>query len=285
MITPFTRDGDLDLAATGVVVEHLLATGHDGIVVSGTTGEAPTTTDAEKDALLREVIAVAGGRARVLAGVGTFDTRHSVDLARAAEAAGADGLLVVTPYYSKPPQAGIIQHFRTIGDATGLDILVYDIPGRSAVPITTESLITLAEHPRIVAVKDAKGDLFEAADVMRRTGMAYYSGADELNLAHLTQGASGVVSVVGHVAGAALARQVAAVAAGDLVTAVAVHHEMIPLTRAMMQVTQGAITSKAALQYLGVLEHRALRPPQMAATDAEYDMLAAVLDAAGYRPA
>ena len=285
MVTPFTPDGELDLAAAGAVVEHLLAHGNDGIVVSGTTGEAPTTSDAEKDALLREVVTVAGGRATVLAGVGSNDTRHTVELARAAEAAGADGLLVVTPYYSKPPQAGIIQHFRTVADSTGLDVLVYDIPGRAAVPITTESLITLGEHPRIVAVKDAKGDLFEAATVMSRTGLAYYSGADELNLAHLTQGAAGAVSVVGHVAGDAIARQVTAVAEGDLAAAVAVHHEMIPVTRAMMQVTQGAIMSKAALQYLGVLTHRTMRLPQVAATDAEYDALAAVLDTAGYRPA
>ena len=285
MVTPFTDDGELDLSAAGAVVEHLLANGHDGIVVSGTTGEAPTTTDAEKDALLREVVRVVDGRAQVLAGVGTNDTRHTVELAKAAEAAGADGLLVVTPYYSKPPQAGIVAHFRAVADATGLNVLVYDIPGRAAVPITTASLIELGEHPRIVAVKDAKGDLFEAATVMSQAGLAYYSGADELNLAHLTQGGSGVVSVVGHVAGRAIRRQVDAVAAGDLATAVAVHHEMIPVTRAMMQVIQGASSSKAALQYLGVLPNRLLRSPQQPATDAEYQALVAVLDAAGYRPA
>ena len=285
MVTPFTEDGELDLAGAGAVVEHLLANGHDGIVVSGTTGEAPTTTDAEKDALLREVVRVVGGRAKVVAGVGTNDTRTTVELARAAEAAGADGVLVVTPYYSKPSQAGIIQHFRTVADATGLDVLLYDIPGRAGVPVSTQSLITLAEHPRIVAVKDAKGDLFESATVMAHTDLAYYSGSDELNLAHLTQGAAGAVSVVGHVAGAAIARQVAAVAAGDLATALAVHHEMIPVTRAMMQVIQGAASSKAALQYLGVLKNRTMRLPQTAATDAEYQALVTVLDAAGYRPA
>ena len=285
MVTPFTEDGELDLAGAGAVVEHLLANGHDGIVVSGTTGEAPTTTDAEKDALLREVVRVVGGRAKGVAGVGTNDTRTTVVLARAAEAAGADGVLVVTPYYSKPSQAGIIQHFRTVADATGLDVLLYDIPGRAGVPVSTQSLITLAEHPRNVAVKDAKGDLFESATVMAHTDLAYYSGSDELNLAHLTQGAAGAVSVVGHVAGAAIARQVAAVAAGDLATALAVHHEMIPVTRAMMQVIQGAASSKAALQYLGVLKNRTMRLPQTAATDAEYQALVTVLDAAGYRPA
>lgn len=284
MVTPFTVDGDLDLDAAGRVAEHLLANGHDGILVSGTTGEAPTTTDEEKERLLRAVIEAVDGRATVLAGVGTNDTAHSVELARAAHKAGAQGLLVVTPYYSKPPQAGIIAHFREIADATDLGVLVYDIPGRAGIPISTQTLLTLGEHDRILAVKDAKGDLFEAATVMAGSDLAYYCGADELNLAYLTQGGSGVVSVVGHVAGTAIAQQIKAVDEGDLATAVRIHHEMIPVTRAMMQVTQGVITSKAALQYLGVLTNRTLRLPLVAATDAEYDALVAVLAAAGHHP-
>ncbi|MFV0460633.1 MAG: 4-hydroxy-tetrahydrodipicolinate synthase [Actinomycetales bacterium] len=277
MITPFADDGSLDLDAAGKVATFLVDQGNDGLVVSGTTGESPTTTDAEKVDLLRVVIDAVGDRATVVAGVGSNDTAHTVEAARAAERAGAAGLLVVTPYYSKPPQTGLLAHFTTVADATGLPVLVYDIPGRAGVPIQRDTMLRLGEHPRIVAVKDAKGDLFEVADVMAHSDLAYYSGIDELNLAHLTQGGSGVVSVVGHVASEQLRSLVDAVDACDLATAAAVHRDLIPVTKAVMHITQGAIMSKAGLQLLGVLGNREVRLPLVPATDDEVTALAAVL--------
>src|SRR5207342_2500748 len=200
MVTPFDRDGGLDLDAAQRLAGHLVDAGNDGLVISGTTGESPTTTDEEKDALLRAVLEAVGDRARVIAGVGTNDTQHTVELARAAEKAGAHGLLVVTPYYSKPPQSGLVAHFSAVADTVGVPIALYDIPGRTGIPIQTGTLLRLAEHERIVAVKDAKGDLFAGSEVMARTGLAYYSGDDALNLAWLAHGAAGMISVVGHVA-------------------------------------------------------------------------------------
>jgi 4-hydroxy-tetrahydrodipicolinate synthase len=289
MVTPFPDGGELDLDAVGPVTEHLLGLGNVVLVVSGTTGEATTTTDAEKDALLRAVVGVAGGRACVLAGVGTADTAHSVELARAAERAGADGLLVVTPYYSRPSQAGIGAHFTAVADATGLPVMLYDIPGRSAVPIATDTLLRLAAHPRIVAVKDATGDLPRAVTVLAATDLAWWSGADELNLALLAVGAVGVISVVGHVAGARYAALVAAVTRGDLTAAHEIERRLLPLVAALMTPGPGAVTAKAALQLLGVLGSRAVRLPYLPATPAEVariaDALSATgLDAAGPRP-
>ena len=199
MVTPFTADGALDLDGAQRLAAHLVDAGNDGLVVNGTTGESPTTGDAEKAQLVRAVVDAVGDRAFVVAGAGTNDTRHSLELARAAQDAGAHGLLAVTPYYSKPPQEGLLRHFTAIADATELPVMLYDIPGRSGVPINTETMVRLAEHPRIVANKDAKGDLGRASWAIARSGLAWYSGDDMLNLPLLSVGAVGFVSVVGHV--------------------------------------------------------------------------------------
>ena len=281
MVTPFHDDGGLDLDGAARLASHLVDDGCDGLVISGTTGESPTTTDMEKDQLLRAVLDAVGGRATIVAGVGTYDTHHTVELAQQAEKAGAHGLLVVTPFYNKPPQEGLARHFRASADATGLPVMLYDIPGRSGVPITTETLIRLAEHERIVAVKDAKGDLFASAEVMARTELAYYSGDDALNLAHLTQGAAGVVSVVAHVAAARYAAMVQAVSAGDLAEAIRLHRQLLPAVRAIMTRTQGAIMAKAAAQLAGVLDSRAMRLPLVEATEEQVAELRADLAAAG----
>lgn len=281
MVTPFRPDGSLDLAAAGSLAEHLVATGHDGLVVSGTTGESPTTTDEEKDALLRAVLDAVGDRATVVAGVGTNDTRHTVELARAAEKAGAHGLLVVTPYYNKPPQAAVLAHFETVADATGLPVMLYDIPARAGVPIETETLVRAAEHDRIVAVKDAKSDLYGTAQVLARTDLAFYSGEDALNLPLLTLGGSGIVSVVSHVAGREYAAMVAAVDAGDLVTARTVGSRLLPAVRGIMTRTQGAVAVKAALELTGVLPGRTVRQPLLPATTAEVEAIRADLALAG----
>jgi 4-hydroxy-tetrahydrodipicolinate synthase len=273
MVTPFTADGALDLDAAQRLAAHLVELGNDGLVVSGTTGESPTTSDGEKEALLRAVVEAVGGRATVVAGVGTYDTAHSVELAEHAAKAGAHGLLVVTPYYSKPPTEGLVQHFTAVADATELPVMLYDIPPRSAVRIGTPALLRLAAHPRIVAVKDATGDLFAGSEVMAETDLAFYSGDDVLNLAWLAHGAAGAVSVVGHVAADRYRAMVTAVDAGDLPAARAIHDGLIPAVKALMTRTQGAITSKAALQLQGVLEHRTMRLPLVAATDDEVEQL------------
>lgn len=284
MVTPFHADGALDPDAAAALAEHLVAHGHDGLVVNGTTGESPTTSDAEKDAVLRAVVEAVGDRVPVVAGVGTNDTRHTVELAHQAERAGAAGLLVVTPYYSKPPQAGLLRHFRAVADATGLPVMLYDIPGRTGVPIATETLLRLAEHPRIVAVKDAKGDLLAGSEVMAGTGLAFYSGDDGLNLAWLALGAAGIVSVVAHVAGDAYAAMGRAVRAGDLASARAVHTALLPAVKALMSPrSQGVITTKAALAALGLIPTRTTRLPLLDATDEETTVVVSALTEAGLR--
>jgi 4-hydroxy-tetrahydrodipicolinate synthase len=280
MVTPFRSDGSLDLDAAQALAAHLVDHGHDGLVVSGTTGESPTTSDDEKDRLLRAVLEAVGGRARVVAGTGTNDTHHTVELSRAAEKAGAHGCLVVTPYYNKPPQAALVAHFRSTADAVGIPVILYDIPGRTGTPIEYDSLVALAGHERILAVKDAKGDLFEGSRVMAETGLAYYSGDDPMNLAWLSYGGTGVISVVGHLYGDDYASMVAAVERSDLAGALEVHRRLIPAVRAIMdKSSQGAIRAKAALQSAGLIPERTVRPPLLPASDDEVTRLATALAA------
>jgi 4-hydroxy-tetrahydrodipicolinate synthase len=280
MVTPFRAGGDLDSEAAASLAVHLVDDGCDGLVVSGTTGESPTTSDAEKDALLRAVLEAVGDRAKVVAGVGTNDTAHTIELAHQAAKAGAHGLLVVTPYYSKPPQEGLIAHFEAVADATDLPVMLYDIPSRASVPINTETLMALAGHPRIVAVKDAKNDLYAGSWVMARTDLAYYSGSDELNLAWLAHGAAGVVSVVGHVAAKHYRQMVTAMDDGDLAAARRVNDQMLAAVRGIMTRTQGAIMAKAALELAGTTTGRTVRLPLIAATDEQVALLRADLEEA-----
>ncbi|NRQ50322.1 4-hydroxy-tetrahydrodipicolinate synthase [Aeromicrobium stalagmiti] len=282
MVTPFTREGELDLDAAQKVASHLVDQGNDGLVVSGTTGEAPTTTVDEDGRLLAAVLEAVGDRASIVAGVGTNDTRHSVELAQQAKKAGAHGTLIVTPYYSKPPQSGLLAHFTEVaraGDDT--PVMLYDIPGRSGIAIADETYVALADTPQIVAMKDATGDLDRGVWLMNETGIRIYSGDDTLNLPWLAMGASGIVSVVAHAAGRPYAEMVAAVDAGDLATARAINTRLQPAVRAMMNHTQGAITSKAALQLLGVLDHRTMRAPLPAATEEEVAIVRDGLVASG----
>ena len=282
MVTPFTSAGELDLDAAQHLAAHLVDAGNDGLVISGTTGESATTTDDEKERLVRAVVEAVGDRARVVAGAGSNNTHHTVELARSAEKAGAHGLLLVTPYYNKPPQEGLARHFETAADATGLPVMLYDIPGRTGTPIETETLVRLGAHDRITAVKDAKGDLFAGSDVMARTDLAFYSGDDPLNLAWLTHGGVGVVSVVAHVAAARYADMVRAVDSGDLATAIGVHRGLIPVVLAIMtKSSQGAIMAKAALHAQGVIPTRTTRPPLVDATDAQVAELRTALETGG----
>jgi 4-hydroxy-tetrahydrodipicolinate synthase len=280
MTTPFAADGSLDVEGAGRLATYLVDVQHnDALVVNGTTGESPTTTDAEKETLLRAVVEAVGDRARIVAGVGTNDTRHTVELARAAEKAGVHGLLVVTPYYNKPPQAGILRHFTTVADAVGLPVMLYDIPHRAGVPIATETLCRAAQHERIVAVKDAKGDLGAVAWTLARTDLAYYSGEDMLNLPLLALGAVGVVSVVGHLVGPRLAELIAAVESGDLVKARAVNESLLPVYTGIFR-SQGTIMVKAALRELG-LPSGPVRPPLVDATPEQIGQLRTDLAAGG----
>ncbi|MFD8387464.1 4-hydroxy-tetrahydrodipicolinate synthase [Streptomyces sp. NPDC059679] len=251
MVTPFTADGALDLDGAQRLAAHLVDAGNDGLVVNGTTGESPTTSDAEKAQLVRAVVEAVGDRAHVVAGASTNDTRHSLELARAAEQAGAHGLLAVTPYYSKPPQEGLFRHFTAIADATELPVMLYDIPGRSGVPISTETIVRLAEHPRIVANKDAKGDLGRASWAIARSRLAWYSGDDMLNLPLLSVGAVGFVSVVGHLVTPELRALLEAHLSGDVAKATEIHQKLLPVFTGMFR-TQGVITTKAALTLQGL---------------------------------
>jgi 4-hydroxy-tetrahydrodipicolinate synthase len=282
MVTPMTTSGAVDYDGAARLAEYLVTDmRNDGLVISGTTGESPTTSDAEKARLLTAVLEAVGDRAIVVAGVGTNDTAHSCELARAAEEAGAHGLLVVTPYYNKPPQSGLVGHFTAVADATGLPNLLYDIPGRTGTPIAPETLIQLAEHPRIVAVKDAKGDFGAGSKVMLATSLAFYSGDDMVNLPWLSLGAAGFVSVVGHVVGDRLHDMIDAYLAGRVGEALAIHRELLPVYTGLFR-SQGVIMTKAALALIG-LPGGPVRAPLPNATEAEIDRLRTDLAAGGVK--
>jgi 4-hydroxy-tetrahydrodipicolinate synthase len=278
MVTPFDSSGALDVAAVGALAERLVADGSDGILVNGTTGESPTTTDAEKDAIVRAVVEAVGDRATVVTGVGTYDTAHSIELARQAEAAGAHGALIVSPYYSRPQQTGLLAHFRAVADASGLPVMLYDIPPRAVVQIEPNTLVELAHHPRITAVKDAKGDLHAGSKVLAATDLAYYSGDDPLTLPWMSVGAVGVVSIISHVVGPHVRAMVDAALAGDYVTARAIHLALMPVHRAMSRTGGGAglVFAKAALTAAGFPAGHP-RLPQVPATAVQIERIEADL--------
>jgi 4-hydroxy-tetrahydrodipicolinate synthase len=280
MVTPFHPDGSLDTDGAGRLATYLVdEQGNDGLIISGTTGESPTTSDAEKEALLRAVIEAVGDRAHVIAGVGTYDTHHSVELARAAEKAGAHALLAVTPYYNRPPQSGLVRHFTTIADATGLPVVLYDIPVRTGTAIATETLFRLGEHERIVAVKDAKGEIAETSRLTRDSGLAFYSGDDKNTLAYLAVGAVGVVGVPTHLFGRQTKEMILAFESGDHAGALARHQDLLPIFLGFFR-TQGVILTKAALGEQG-LPAGPVRSPLVDATEAEVAQLRADCAQAG----
>ncbi|MFV2016979.1 4-hydroxy-tetrahydrodipicolinate synthase [Micromonospora sp. LOL_023] len=272
MVTPLSDDGSLDLDGAARLASYLVdEQANDALVISGTTGESPTTTDEEKAQLLRVVIETVGDRARVVAGVGTNDTRHTIELAAAAEKAGAHGVLVVTPYYNKPPQAGLVRHFTEVADATGLPVMAYDIPHRAGVALTNETLARIAEHERIVAVKDAKGDLAATSWVTSRTDLAFYCGDDALTLPTLAIGGVGLVGTSTHLTGALTKQMIEAYVAGDHAAALALHRRLLPLFTGIFR-GPGTILVKAALAVLG-LPAGPVRSPLVDATEAELDQL------------
>jgi 4-hydroxy-tetrahydrodipicolinate synthase len=278
MVTPMRADGSVDLDAAQRLATHLVDNGHDGIVVSGTTGESPTTSGSEKDALLRAVLDAVGDRAVIIAGAGSNDTASSVESVQAAAKAGAHAVLAVCPYYNKPPQAGLVAHFTALADASDLPVMVYDIPGRSGIAIAADTYLRIAEHDRITAVKDARGDLWLASSLMQQTGLDWYSGDDAMNLAHFANGAVGFVGVTSQVSPAAYRRMADAAAEGRMADLRAVHREVAPVVDAVMNITQGAIMAKAALALQGVIDTAVVRLPLVEADDEQKAALRAALD-------
>jgi 4-hydroxy-tetrahydrodipicolinate synthase len=280
MVTPFAADGSLDLDAAAALATHLVdEQRNDALVINGTTGESPTTSDDEKLRLLRTVIAAVGDRAQVIAGVGTFDTAHTIHLAREAAGAGADGLLVVTPYYSRPPQDAIGAHFLAVADATDVPVILYDIPHRAGVPIETETLLRVAEHPRIVAVKDAKGLPVQSAIVMAGSDLAFYAGDDAMLLPLLSVGGVGVVGTSTHFSGARTAEVIAAWLAGDPDTAIALYRALLGVYQGVFA-TQGVMLVKAGLAARG-RPVGSVRAPLLDASESQTSTFVALLDAAG----
>jgi 4-hydroxy-tetrahydrodipicolinate synthase len=281
MVTPFAADGSVDLDAVQKVATYLVDNGNDGLVVSGTTGEAPTTTIEEDGEILRAVIAAVGDRASVVAGIGTNDTRHSIQLNQQAQKVGADGVLLVTPYYNRPTQDGLVAHFQAVAAAGDLPIMLYDIPARAGTTIAPETYALVAADKKFVAVKDAVGNLFRGVKIMRETGLAFYSGDDVMNLGWLTHGGVGIASVVAHVAGNRYAEMAACVEKGDVPGALAIYGDLAPLVDVVMNRVQGVMTAKAGLQLLGVLSNRAVRLPLVQADDATVDALREAMTTAG----
>ena len=281
MVTPFTPEGEIDVEAAQHLAVTLVDDGADMILLAGTTGEAPTTHLPEKQTLLREVKDALGGRAMLMAGAGSNDTAHAVRIGVGSQAAGAQGLLINAPYYNRPSQEGVYRHIMSVVEATDLPVMIYDIPGRTGVRIEDDTLARLAEHERVLAVKDATGDVEQGFQRMEATGLEYYSGDDGLNFAWLAHGASGVVSVVGHADAHSWREMITEVDAGDLAGARAVAQRMRPLVRAIMGGGQGAVMAKEALLLQGRIPCAELRLPLVRAGAQDVAALKTTLEACG----
>ena len=269
LVTPMNTDGEVDWASTERLIDNVVSNGADGVVVTGTTGETSTLTDAEKLKLVEVAKSVAGGRAKIITGGGSNETAHAMQLYKESAKRGADGVMIVTPYYSKPSQAGVLTHFRLIADATDLPVILYDIPGRAGIPIAYDTFHRAAKHPNIVAVKDAKGDLAQASRIMNETDLIYFSGDDSNVLPHLSIGATGLIGVTANVAPAAYRALVDATNNNDFNRALEVHNSLEPLQRALMTHVPGTVASKYALHGLGVIDSPRVRLPLVGPEDAE----------------
>ncbi|HEY8393565.1 MAG TPA: 4-hydroxy-tetrahydrodipicolinate synthase [Thermaerobacter sp.] len=262
MVTPFDREGRVDAARAAELARRLVDAGSDGIVVAGTTGESPTLTPEERLAVLRAVLDAVGDRVFVWMGTGTNDTATSIRLTREAEEAGAHGVMLVTPYYNKPPQAGLLEHFRAIAAATRLPVMVYNVPGRTACNMEPETLVRLVEAaPNVVAVKEASGNLDQIGEIRRRLPRPFrvYAGDDSFTLPVLAIGGDGVVSVASHLVAGELRRMVEAFREGRVEEASAIHQRLLPLFKALFW-TANPIPVKTALRLLG-FDAGGFRPP------------------------
>jgi 4-hydroxy-tetrahydrodipicolinate synthase len=261
LVTPMTADGEVDWPGVEKLIDACIQQGADGIVVTGTTGETSTLTDAEKLRLVEVGKDVAAGRAKIITGGGSNETAHAIDLYQKSEKAGADGIMIVTPYYNKPTQAGVLTHFRLIADSTDLPVIMYDIPGRTGIPLKYETILRLAKHPNILAVKDAKGDLSEVSRVLNQTDLMYFSGDDANVLPELAIGATGLIGVTANIASGPYRTIVDAVNRGDLAAATEQHKRLEPLVRAVMTHVPGTVAAKYVLHGLGRISSPRVRLP------------------------
>ena len=281
LVTPMNAEGEVDWAATEKHIDYVISNGADGVVVTGTTGETSTLTDAEKIKLVEVGKSVSNGRAKIITGGGSNETAHAMQLYKASEKAGADGVMIVTPYYNKPTQAGVLTHFRLIADATDLPVILYDIPGRAGIPIAYETILRAAKHPNIVAIKDAKGDFAQASRVMNETGLLYFSGDDSNVLAHVAIGATGLIGVTANVAPAAYRAMIDATNANDFHSALTVHNSLEPLVRAVMNHVPGTVAAKYVLHGLGLIGSPRVRLPLVGPEEAEAARIEGDIDKVG----
>ena len=284
LVTPMTADGEVDWADTEKLIDYVISNGADGVVVTGTTGETSTLTDAEKIKLVEVGKSVSGGRAKIITGGGSNETAHAMQLYKASEKAGADGIMIVTPYYNKPTQAGVLTHFRMVADSTDLPVILYDIPGRTGIAISQDTFHRASKHPNIIAVKDAKGDLAQATRIMNETGLFYFSGDDSNLLPHLSIGAVGCISVTANIAPAAYRELIDAANRNDFHHALKVHNSLDPLQRAAMSHVPGTVAAKYILNGLGVISSPRVRLPLVGPEDAEAARIEADIDLVGAVP-
>ena len=277
MATPFDRDGRLDERRAAELARRLADHGSESLVVAGTTGESPTLSDEEKIDLLRIVKEAVGGRAKVIAGTGTYDTAHSIHLTKEAARTGADGILLVNPYYNRPSQDGLYAHFRAVAESTALPVILYNIPGRTGVNCLPETVARLAMVSNIIGIKEATGSLDQASDVRKRTPPDFliYSGDDSLTLPMLAVGGTGVVSVASHLAGEEIGRMIRAFHKGDTTNALSLHLRLWPLFKVLF-ITTNPVPLKAALRLAG-FDAGPPRLPLVEATPKEQEQIRAVL--------
>lgn len=281
LVTPMTADGEVNWSDTEKLIDYVISNGVDGVVVTGTTGETSTLTDAEKIKLVEVAKSVSGGRAKVITGGGSNETAHAMQLYKASEKAGADGIMIVTPYYNKPTQAGVLTHFRMVADSTDLPVILYDIPGRTGIAISLDTFHRASKHPNIIAVKDAKGDLAQATRIMNETGLIYFSGDDSNILPEMAIGAVGCISVTANIAPAAYREMIDAANRNDFHAALTVHNSLDPLQRAAMSHVPGTVAAKYILNGLGVISSPRVRLPLVGPEDAEAARIEADIDLVG----
>lgn len=281
LVTPMTPEGEVDWAATEKHLDYVISNGADGVVVTGTTGETSTLTDAEKLQLVKVGKSVSAGRAKIITGGGSNETAHAIQLYKASEAAGADGVMIVTPYYNKPTQAGVLTHFRMIADATDLPVILYDIPGRTGIPIQFETILRAAKHPNIVAIKDAKGDFAQVSRVLNETDLLYFSGDDSNVLPHISIGATGLIGVTANIAPKAYRDLVDATNRNDFHAALEVHKTLEPLVRATMTHVPGTVAAKYILDGLGFIDSPRVRLPLVGPEESEAARIEADIDKVG----
>jgi 4-hydroxy-tetrahydrodipicolinate synthase len=284
LVTPMTSEGEVDWDATEKHLDYVISNGADGVVVTGTTGETSTLTDAEKLQLVKVGKSVSAGRAKIITGGGSNETAHAIQLYKASEAAGADGVMIVTPYYNKPTQAGVLTHFRMIADATDLPVILYDIPGRTGIPIQFETILRAAKHPNVVAIKDAKGDFAQVSRVLNETDLLYFSGDDSNVLGHIAIGATGLIGVTANIAPKAYRDLVDATNGNDFHSALNVHNALEPLVRATMTHVPGTVAAKYILNGLGLITSPRVRLPLVGPEESEAARIEAEIDEVGTVP-